>query len=176
MREVLFLSFTGLSVCWNLLDSFVVTIYSSLKFPCPAASSACLARLSLWSHLSFLMLFLTSYLLLCSPLELFFCCSSPAFVHCCFLCLPHIVSSWHQQRSTLCGEHFFCPGLPRMFLAIFSWCAAILSRCLHHRFLAGLVSAWIFLTRLRWNNVLTSCFESIHVVSWPRACRVVILL
>lgn len=174
MREVLFLSFTGLSVC--LLDSFVVTIYSSLKFPCPAASSACLARLSLWSHLSFLMLFLTSYLLLCSPLELFLLLLSGFCSLLLSLPSSHPVSSWYQQRSTLCGEHFFCPGLPRMFLAIFSWCAAILSRCLHHRFLAGLVSAWIFLTRLRWNNFLTSCFESIHVVSWPRVCRVVILL
>ena len=34
------LSFTGLSVCWNLSDSFLATRYGSLRFPCPAASSA----------------------------------------------------------------------------------------------------------------------------------------
>ena len=34
------LSFTGLTVCWNLPDSFLVTRYRSLRFPCLAASSA----------------------------------------------------------------------------------------------------------------------------------------
>ena len=34
------LSFTGLSVCWNFSDSFLATRYGSLRFPCPAASSA----------------------------------------------------------------------------------------------------------------------------------------
>ena len=39
-----FLSFTGLSVCLNLPFRFLVTRYRSLRFPCPAAVSACLAR------------------------------------------------------------------------------------------------------------------------------------
>ena len=42
----LFLSITGFSVCWNLPISFLVTRYRSLRFPCPAAVSACLARSS----------------------------------------------------------------------------------------------------------------------------------
>ena len=42
-----FLSFTGLSVCWNLPVSFLVTRYRSCRFPCPAAVSACLARSSM---------------------------------------------------------------------------------------------------------------------------------
>ena len=32
------LSFTGLSVCWNLPDSFLVTRYRSLRCPCPGGS------------------------------------------------------------------------------------------------------------------------------------------
>ena len=44
---LLFLSITGLSVCWNLPVSFLVTRYRSLRFPCPAAVSACLARSSM---------------------------------------------------------------------------------------------------------------------------------
>ena len=35
-----FLSFTGLSVCWNLPVSFLVTKYRFLIFPCLAAVSA----------------------------------------------------------------------------------------------------------------------------------------
>ena len=42
-----FLSITGLSVCWNLPVSFLVTRYRSLRFPCPAAVSVCLARSSM---------------------------------------------------------------------------------------------------------------------------------
>ena len=42
-----FLSITGLSVCWNLSVSFLVTRYRSLRFPCPAPISACLARSSM---------------------------------------------------------------------------------------------------------------------------------
>ena len=42
-----FLSITGLSVCWNLPVSFLVTRYTSLIFPCLAAVSACLARSSM---------------------------------------------------------------------------------------------------------------------------------
>ena len=42
-----FLSFTGLSVCWNLPFSFSVTRYMSLRFPCLPAVSACLARSSM---------------------------------------------------------------------------------------------------------------------------------
>lgn len=41
-------------VCMNLFKSYLVTIHSSLRFPCPAASSACLARFSMWSHFFFL--------------------------------------------------------------------------------------------------------------------------
>ena len=42
-----FLSFIGLSVCWNLPVNFLVIRYRSLRLPCPAAVSACLARSSL---------------------------------------------------------------------------------------------------------------------------------
>ena len=43
----LFLSITGLSVCWNLPVSFLVTRYKPLRFPCLAAVSACQARSSM---------------------------------------------------------------------------------------------------------------------------------
>ena len=55
-----FLFFTGLSVCWNLPVSFLVTKCRSLRFPGPAAVSVCPARSLLYSLLSFLMLFFTS--------------------------------------------------------------------------------------------------------------------
>ena len=42
-----FLSFTGLSVCWNLPVSFLVSRYRSLRLPCPATVSAYPARSSM---------------------------------------------------------------------------------------------------------------------------------
>ena len=52
--------FYGMFECWNFPLSFLVSMYRSLRFPCPAASSAWLANSFTKLFLSFLRLAFTS--------------------------------------------------------------------------------------------------------------------
>ena len=60
VRSLPCLSLTGLSACWHLPANVLVMSYRPFRFLCAAASSACLARLSMWPLLSALMLLFTS--------------------------------------------------------------------------------------------------------------------
>ena len=120
---------------WNFPISFLVTRYRSLRFPCPAAVSACLARSLMYSHLPFLVLFFISL-------------STAVYSSCAFVlaALVRLLFStvflslslfpacgWCQQRSIPYAGSSSCQGPLHMCRARASCSVPTVFQCLSHR-------------------------------------------
>ena len=135
-----FLSFTGMSVCWNLPTSFLVVRYRSLKYPdrllhpldwpgdgCSPFPDAplhfpiccCVFCLCLWLS-----------------------CSCPACVQAVFFTLT---SGWCQRRSIPGAGPFLCPGLLHMCPARVFCSPPTVSQGLSHTHLSAPVVAGTWL-------------------------------